>query len=340
MKTSLLSLFLLTLGFGSVAQDSKAFFSEPGDGGIIMKRYIDVDINGTDLQLSSDWTIESMLRMPPGFDLSQMHIVECYDQSTSNGGYALRLTNKRVQAYAMSNGAQPNLIGNQIIPDDTWTHIAVTYNESTGIMSIYIDGILDNSTNLGSDQFTIVPTMRIGARGDDSNVNQFSLIDEVRIWNIAWGPADIIADMNACLTGTESGLLAYYTFENETGNIVADQTPNGNDGTIMNPLVQGNYQNGAYSCNDIIAIQAKGAYSTIYLVDEKDLLVSKNLKHFENVLPESKRFFRSHKSWIVNTDYIKTFNKNKGEIDLCKGIQAKLSRYRIQEFETLSANFK
>ena len=92
--------------------------------------------------------------------------------------------------------------------------------------------------------------------------------------------------------------------------------------------------------DNIIAIQAKGAYSTIYLVDEKELLVSKNLKHFENILPDSEKFFRSHKSWIVNTDYIKTFNKNKGEIDLCKDVQAKLSKYRVQEFEALSVNFQ
>ncbi len=91
--------------------------------------------------------------------------------------------------------------------------------------------------------------------------------------------------------------------------------------------------------SDIIAIQAKGAYSNIFLSDQKELLVSKNLKHFENILPESDTFFRSHKSWIINTDYIKTFNKNKGEIDLCQDIQAKLSKYRIQEFEALNPAF-
>lgn len=91
--------------------------------------------------------------------------------------------------------------------------------------------------------------------------------------------------------------------------------------------------------NDIIAIQAKGAYSSIFLVNAKELLVSKNLKHFENILPDSEKFFRSHKSWIVNTDYIKTFNKNKGEIDLCQDVQAKLSKYRVQEFEALNPAF-
>ena len=60
--------------------------------------------------------------------------------------------------------------------------------------------------------------------------------------------------------------------------------------------------------NDIIAIQAKGAYSTIHLSNDKDLLVSKNLKHFESILPENGTFFRSHKSWIISTNHISSFN--------------------------------
>lgn len=93
------------------------------------------------------------------------------------------------------------------------------------------------------------------------------------------------------------------------------------------------------SLKDIIAIQAKGAYSLIHLQDQKDLLVSKNLKHFESVLPEDGSFFRSHKSWIIHTDHILTFNKNKGEVQLIDSISAKLSKYRVQEFEALDNVF-
>lgn len=85
---------------------------------------------------------------------------------------------------------------------------------------------------------------------------------------------------------------------------------------------------------DIIAIQAQGAYSLVHLANEKNVLVSKNLKYFESVLPEDNSFFRSHKSWIISTSYISSFNKNKGEIDLFGGeITSKLSKYRISEFQ-------
>jgi len=84
---------------------------------------------------------------------------------------------------------------------------------------------------------------------------------------------------------------------------------------------------------NVIAIEAEGAYSKFYLQDRKPLLVSKNLKYFEGVLPKKGRFFRSHRGWIVNLKYIKTVNKTKGELQLKLDIKAKLSRSRYSEFE-------
>jgi two-component system LytT family response regulator len=86
--------------------------------------------------------------------------------------------------------------------------------------------------------------------------------------------------------------------------------------------------------SDIIAIEARGAYSNIHLKNAKPLLVSKNLKHFESVLPEDQIFFRSHKSWIINLNEIQVLSKSSGEIKMIDNICARLSKYRISEFET------
>jgi len=88
---------------------------------------------------------------------------------------------------------------------------------------------------------------------------------------------------------------------------------------------------------NVIAIEAKGAYSNVHLDNDKPLLVSKNLKHFESILPEKSVFFRSHKSWIINTNHIQSFNKGKGNIELSNAISARLSKYRIQEFEEINS---
>jgi two-component system LytT family response regulator len=84
---------------------------------------------------------------------------------------------------------------------------------------------------------------------------------------------------------------------------------------------------------NIIAIEAKGAYSNVYLMDNKNVLVSKNLKYFETVLPENSTFFRAHKSWVINLRHMETYSNSKHQITLGGNIVAKLSKYRLTEFE-------
>ncbi|MCH2225105.1 MAG: LytTR family DNA-binding domain-containing protein [Crocinitomicaceae bacterium] len=87
--------------------------------------------------------------------------------------------------------------------------------------------------------------------------------------------------------------------------------------------------------SDIIAIEAKGAYTFIYLQNEPGFLVSKNLKYFEQVLPDNGSFFRSHKSWIIAKEHIQSYSKSKGEIRLTKKNIGRVSRNRIQDLELL-----
>ncbi len=86
--------------------------------------------------------------------------------------------------------------------------------------------------------------------------------------------------------------------------------------------------------NDIIAIEANGAYSTIHLKNSKPITASKNLKYFEEVLSKELSFFRSHRTWIVNLNYIEALNKTAQNIILANGtLNAKISRARIEPFE-------
>jgi len=88
------------------------------------------------------------------------------------------------------------------------------------------------------------------------------------------------------------------------------------------------------SLNEIIAIEADGAYSKIHLEEQKTITTSKNLKYFEDVLPKESAFFRSHRAWIINLDYIELLNKTTLTITLANGvITAKVSRARIPDFE-------
>lgn len=87
--------------------------------------------------------------------------------------------------------------------------------------------------------------------------------------------------------------------------------------------------------SDIVAIEANESYSYIVTLDGGRHLVSRNLRHFETVLADNRNFFRSHKSWIINLDMLDRYNRSTGDVLLRPDINAKLSKYRKDEFEEL-----
>ena len=58
-------------------------------------------------------------------------------------------------------------------------------------------------------------------------------IDEIRIWDIPRNQDDIVATMDTLLSGSETGLVAYYTFNEGSGDTLFDQTGHGHNGALM-----------------------------------------------------------------------------------------------------------
>jgi len=94
--------------------------------------------------------------------------------------------------------------------------------------------------------------------------------------------------------------------------------------------------NRVINLSDIICIQGQGSYSMIYLVNKDKITVSKTLKYFNKIIYDGASFFRSQKSWIINTKYITQFNSNQGKIILQDGIVAKISPTKIEEFKVIT----
>jgi two-component system LytT family response regulator len=64
--------------------------------------------------------------------------------------------------------------------------------------------------------------------------------------------------------------------------------------------------------NDICYFKAEGSYTNIFFADNSNLLVSKNLKHFEFVLSGINHFVRIHRSYIANINYVKKVIRKEG----------------------------
>ncbi|MEJ5995387.1 LytTR family DNA-binding domain-containing protein [Pedobacter sp. Du54] len=84
--------------------------------------------------------------------------------------------------------------------------------------------------------------------------------------------------------------------------------------------------------NDITHIEADSNYSVFNLINSEKIAVSKVLKDYEEILPEN-RFFRIHKSTIVNLAYIKEYNSKNGlQVVLKNGECITVSRRRASDF--------
>ena len=83
---------------------------------------------------------------------------------------------------------------------------------------------------------------------------------------------------------------------------------------------------------DIIYCESRSNYTDIHLVsDNKKISYTKTLKTVENLL-SGDNFLRCHKSFIVNVDYIESFNVKKMEIQLTNGDKIKISRNQWKLF--------
>ena len=120
----------------------------------------------------------------------------------------------------------PNVSLNQ------WTHIAGTFDGQN--MTLYVDGNTAGTLpNVNYSTNTYLP-LRIGSETITPVLHFFlnGQIDEVSVWNHVLSQSAIETYMNRSLAGNEAGLVGYWTFEEGSGTTTADQSPNGNDGTL------------------------------------------------------------------------------------------------------------
>ena len=88
----------------------------------------------------------------------------------------------------------------------------------------------------------------------------------------------------------------------------------------------------------IIAIEADGAYTKIHLNSQNKtriITTSKNLKYYENVLKKDANFFRSHRSWIININYLTRFNRTDSSLTMNNTLKAKITRSIYTTFDSL-----
>ncbi len=138
----------------------------------------------------------------------------------------------RLRFRLKTNNTTKTLIANSgNLDSDTWYHVAATYDGST--MRLYLDGnIVGSKSKSGLIDSNPNIDAWIGKNPGSNNRAWEGLIDEVRIWNVARNQAEIQANTDIELTGNETGLVAYYSLNEGTGQTANDASPNNNTATL------------------------------------------------------------------------------------------------------------
>ncbi|MBT8302889.1 MAG: LamG domain-containing protein [Bacteroidia bacterium] len=141
-----------------------------------------------------------------------------------------------------------------VLPVDEWTHLAISYDGNTGEMVLYKNGAeIDRGFDEPGFKLThvLLGAFRVEP-GNPGDLNVFDgQLDDVRIWNHVRTSAEISNNYEACLDGTEAGLVAFYDFEDGPGSsIAADLTGNGYDGTLIDFDIDNDWVEGVSDCGD------------------------------------------------------------------------------------------
>ena len=123
------------------------------------------------------------------------------------------------------------------IADGTWHHIAMVLDASSNrTVYGYVDGVVVNTgkTFTGTSDFSNTLSFIIGATSDTNKSFKWAgQIDDIRVWDKALTPAELVSDMTKVITGPTANLLAAWDFENVTGSTVADVSGNNHTGTLV-----------------------------------------------------------------------------------------------------------
>ena len=113
---------------------------------------------------------------------------------------------------------------------NNWNHTCFVFDNSNDILNLYLNGIFVGSRNVTVDLPDTTAPVWIGGDGpfyfSRYGTGMFSgYIDDVRIWNVARTNEEIFNNMlSGSVTGNENGLVAYWNFNEGSGQELYDYT--------------------------------------------------------------------------------------------------------------------
>jgi hypothetical protein len=196
-------------------------------------------IAALDFGATGDYTIEFWARQPAGVVYADWQTLFNQNGSGTDGGWVVRAYNEGGGETGLevafddgttTFGFQAGFY--QKFPDDgDFHHFAVVLDRTSDEVHMYADGVSVGGPYSGIpalmgnlDSGALTPFRMFTESVSNSTYWQGSL-SEVRIWNSARSAAEIVANKDKPLAGTETGLVAYWPFNGADGTVVRQTQP-------------------------------------------------------------------------------------------------------------------
>lgn len=167
------------------------------------------------------------------------------------GGWSLQIDVNAAGRLSAGISATPDtfITGATVLTPNTWYQATFVF-ENNNSLRLYLNGNLEASIAIGNRTLRNSDNrLRIGV-GNLASEHFNGDIDEVRVWNKVLNATDILNTMNCELQATETGLVAYYKFNqgndsvnNSTVNSLLDSSSNSNNGTLTGFALTGTTSN-------------------------------------------------------------------------------------------------
>jgi gliding motility-associated-like protein len=176
--------------------------------------YVTINDVATSMDGVTTWSIESWIKADPS-QTGNDHIISANTTGTGTK-FLFRIDDGKLDFYDGATGFE---VGPDL-RDDTWHHVAVTYDNGT--LNMYIDGVKYGTFAAGTISFANNNRWSLGQEYDGSSKSEFfkGALNDVRIWNTVKTDQEL-ADNKYCEISspeTVSDLVAYYTFNQGISN--------------------------------------------------------------------------------------------------------------------------
>lgn len=167
------------------------------------------------------------------------------------GGWSLQIDVNAAGRLSAGISATPDtfITGTTVLTPNTWYQATFVF-ENNNSLRLYLNGNLEASIVIGNRTLRNSDNrLRIGT-GNLASEYFNGDIDEVRVWNKVLNATDILNTMNCELQASETGLVAYYKFNqgndsvnNSTVTSLLDSSSNANNGTLTGFALTGTTSN-------------------------------------------------------------------------------------------------